>query len=132
MEEVITSIARYLIIKRLSNDVVALLAVKEYLIDGEPPSVIAFKYKISKFKVRGYIQRVIDKAGNYRVAVKVVESLYPYIMSIEPIMLRSGSRMICTICNTYVRINEDEQHIRKKHKDLLNELIRSMVARLKH
>lgn len=130
MEDAIISIARYLIIKRLVNDVVALLSIKEYLIDGASPSTIAFKYKTSKFKIRGYIQRIIDKAGNYKVATKMVEQLYPHIMSIEPIMLRSGGRVICTLCNSYVRANDCEQHLRRKHKELLNEIIHSVIARV--
>jgi hypothetical protein len=127
MEEAITAIVRYLVIKKLINDVVALVAIKEYLIDGESPSVIAFKYRTSKFKVRGHIQRVIDKAGNYRVATKVVEVVYPHIASIEPVMLRSGGRVLCMLCNTYLRASDAESHLRKKHKEFINNIVRNIT-----
>ncbi|MEM0504694.1 MAG: hypothetical protein QXT01_00480 [Sulfolobales archaeon] len=128
MEEAMNAIARYMVMKRLINDVVALLAIKEYLLDGSSPSAIAFKYKTSKFKVRGHIQRVIDKAGNYRNATKILERLYPQVMSVEPVMLRSGSRILCTLCNTYVRPSDAESHLRKKHKEFINAVIYKVVT----
>ncbi|MEM0453638.1 MAG: hypothetical protein QXO98_03180 [Sulfolobales archaeon] len=128
MEEAINAIAKYMVMKRLINDVVALLAIKEYLLDGSSPSAIAFKYKTSKFKVRGHIQRVIDKAGNYRIATKILERLYPQIMSVEPVMLRSGNRILCTLCNTYVRPSDAESHLRKKHKEFINTVIRNVIT----
>ncbi len=127
MEDAITVIARYMVMKRLINDVITLLAVKEYLLDGFPPSVIAFKYKTSKFKVRGHIQRIIDKAGNYRIATKILERLYPLLMSVEPVMLRNGGRMLCTLCNTYIRPSDAESHLRKKHKEFVNAVVHKVI-----
>ncbi len=128
LEEAVNAIARYLVMKRLINDVIALLAIKEYLLDGYSPSAIAFKYKTSKFKVRGHIQRVIDKAGNYRIAARILERLYPLVMSVEPVMLRSGNRVFCTLCNVHLRPSDAESHLKKKHKEFINMVIRTVVA----
>lgn len=129
MEEALTAIARYMVMKRLCGDLIALLAIKEYLLDGVSPSIIAYKYKVSKFKVRGYIQRIIDKAGNYRLATRMVETLYPHVMSIDPVMLRAGNRLLCTICNIPIRSSDAEFHLRRKHKELVNSLTSNVVSR---
>jgi hypothetical protein len=129
MEDTITAIAKYLIVKRLSGDIVTILAIKEYLVDGLSPSTIGHKYKISKFKVRGYVQRVVDKARNHRVAARIVEALFPHIIAIDPIMIRAGNRVICLLCDAAVRVSDAEFHIKRKHKELVNSLIKQVITR---
>ncbi len=123
MEDSLTAITRYLVVKRLSGDAVTLLAIKEYLVDGLSPSTIGHKYRISKFRVRGYVQRVMDKARSHAAAASIVRRVFPYVINIEPIILRVGNRYICLKCDQQLTKEQVEHHIRRKHKDLVNELV---------
>ncbi|RLG79375.1 MAG: hypothetical protein DRO10_00050 [Thermoprotei archaeon] len=128
MEDSLSSITRYLVIKRLSGDTVTILAIKEYLIDGASPSTIGHKYGISKFRVRGYVQRVMDKARNHMTAAAIVSRVFPYVINIEPIILKVGNRYVCLKCDQQLARSQVEHHIRRKHKELVNELVSHITA----
>ncbi len=131
MEDAITAITRYLVIKRLAGDTITILSIKEYLVDGLSPSTIGHKYKISKFRVRGYVQRIIDKARSHYVASLIVKMVFPYIIGIDPAVLKVGDRFICLLCDAQLRAEQIEQHIRRKHKDVINEITNYIVTRLR-
>lgn len=122
MSENVVESLKYLVIKVLSGDFVTLHALKEYLLDGESPSILSHKYKIGKFKLRGYIQRVIEKAGNYRVAQYVVKTAYSSLSSLTPIVIRIPGGYYCTVCEKLLTMNP-ERHVRLEHKDLVNRII---------
>ena len=128
MEDSLSSITRYLVIKRLSGDAVTILAIKEYLIDGSSPSTIGHKYGISKFRVRGYVQRVMDKARNHMTAAAIVRRVFPYVINIDPIILKVGNRYVCLRCDQQLTKSQIEHHIRRKHKDLVNEHVSRITA----
>lgn len=131
MEDAVTAITKYLVIKRLVGDTITVLAVKEYLIDGLSPSTIGHRYRISKFRVRGYVQRVIDKAKSHYVAAAIVRAVFPYVMSLDPIILRIGDKCVCLLCDTQLRPGQVEQHVRRKHKDVINNIISQIMARIR-
>jgi len=131
MDDPITEITRYLVLKRLAGDAVAIMSIKEYLIDGLSPSTIGHKYGISKFRVRGYVQRVVDKARNHLVAESIVRAVFPYIMEVEPIVLRVRGKYVCLKCDQQLLKERVEHHIRKKHKDLLNATVQKIVSSIR-
>ncbi len=126
MAENISETLRYLVIKVLAGDFVTLHSLKEYLIDGESPSALSYKYKVGKFKLRGYIQRVLEKAGNYRVAQYIVKTSYAYLSSLTPVVVKVPGGYYCTACEKPVAMNP-ERHIRLEHKDLVNRIIAECV-----
>ena len=131
MEDAVTAITRYLVIKKLAGDTLTILAIKEYLIDGLSPSTIGYKYKISKFRVRGYIQRIIDKARSHATAAAIVKAILPYVLSIDPIVLRVGNTYICLLCDMHLKSENVEHHIRRKHKDIVNSLVEQIVLKVR-
>ncbi len=122
MTENISEALRYLVIKVLAGDFVTLHSLKEYLVDGESPSVLSHKYRVGKFKLRGYIQRVLEKAGNYRVAQHIVKTSYTYLSGLSPIVVRVPRGYYCTACEKPITMNP-ERHIRLEHKDLVNRIV---------
>ena len=131
MEDAIVAITRYLVIKRLAGDTITILSIKEYLVDGLSPSTIGHKYKISKFRVRGYVQRIIDKARSHHIASLIVKMVFPYIIGIDPAILKIGDRYVCLLCDAQLRAEQIEHHIRRKHKDVINEITNYIVVRLR-
>ncbi|MEM1622664.1 MAG: hypothetical protein QXZ60_03160 [Sulfolobales archaeon] len=121
MSESAVESLKYLIVKVLAGDFVTLHALKEYLLDGESPSILSHKYRIGKFKLRGYIQRVIEKAGNYRVAQYVIKVSYGTLCSLTPIVVRVPGGYYCTVCEKVLTMNP-ERHIRLEHKDIVNKI----------
>ena len=128
MDDPLTEITKYLVLKRLAGDIVAIMSIKEYLIDGLSPSTIGHKYNISKFRVRGYVQRVVDKARNHLIAESIVKAIFPYIIEVEPIVLKVRGRYVCLKCDQQLPKEKVEHHIRKKHKDLLNSVVQEIVS----
>ncbi len=131
MEDAITAIVKYLVAKRLTGDLITLLTVKEYLVDGLSPSTIGYKYKISKYRVRGYIQRVVDKAGSHVLATNVVKAVFNHILNLDPIVFKVGGRYVCLACDATLRASELEYHIRRKHRDLVARITHQIVNKVK-
>ena len=131
MDDALTAITRYLVVKRLAGDTITILAVKEYLVDGLSPSTIGHKYRISKFRVRGYVQRVMDKARNHMIAASIVKRVFPYIMNIDPVILRVSGKYLCLICNQQLRPEQIEHHIRRKHKDVVQDIVTQIVTNVR-
>ncbi|MEM2007329.1 MAG: hypothetical protein QW154_06810 [Sulfolobales archaeon] len=126
MSENVVESLKYLVVKVLAGDFVTLHALKEYLLDGESPSILSHKYRIGKFKLRGYIQRVIEKAGNYRVAQYVIKVSYSSLCNLTPIVIRVPGGYYCTVCEKVLTMNP-ERHVRLEHKDLVNKIIADCV-----
>ncbi|MDW8011092.1 MAG: hypothetical protein RMH84_05830 [Sulfolobales archaeon] len=126
MSENFVEALRYLVIKVLAGDFITLHALKEYLIDSESPSVLSHKYKIGKFKLRGYIQRVIEKAGNHRIAQYVLKCSYNSLSNLVPIVVRVPGGYYCTICKRSL-VTNPERHVRLEHRDVVNRIVSECV-----
>ena len=131
MEDAVTAVTKYLVIKRLAGDTITILAIKEYLVDGLSPSTIGHKYRISKFRVRGYVQRVIDKARSHYIASSIVKAVFPYVMGLDPAILRVGDKYICLLCDTQLRATQVEQHLKRRHKDVINQVVHQIISKLR-
>ncbi len=129
----VEEVVRYLVVKRLACDVVTLFVIKEYLVDGESPSTIAHKYKVSKHVVRGYAQRVLYKVGySYRIATSVVKAVFPYVMNIEPIVLRLNGHCYCLLCGEDLSPSVATAHLLKRHKEYIKQAVEYVMSRLRH
>jgi len=126
MPEGVTEALRYLAIKVLTGDLVVLYALKEYLIDGESPSTLSHRYKIGKFKLRGYIQRVVEKAGNYRVAQALIRSSFNVLASLTPVVVKVPGGYYCTACGKTLTMNP-ERHVRLEHGDIVDRVVADCV-----
>lgn len=130
MSEDFVEALRYLVVKVLVGDFITLHALKEYLIDSESPSVLSHKYRIGKFKLRGYIQRVIEKAGNHRIAQYVIKCSYDSLSGLDPIVVRVPGGYYCTACRKSLTANP-ERHVRLEHRDVVNRIVSECARTVK-
>lgn len=128
MEDPVTVVTRYLVIKRLAGNSLMIMVAKEYFVDGISPSTISYKYKVSKFRVRGYVQRVTEKVRNPYLASNIVKQIFPLILEVEPAVIKVGDRFICLLCDQSFN-NEvtAENHIRRKHADYVDKAVKQIV-----
>jgi len=119
----VVGIAQYLVIKALAGRGEVIEALYGYFVEGKSPSALAAEHGLSKHQVRGYIQRILEKAS-FRRARAAIALLYPFVMRIEPIIARDGRLLSCRLCGAEL-INEyaAEDHIRFDHFDLVSELV---------
>ncbi len=124
------ALVSYVALKILGGSDYILEALKEYLVEGEGPATVAYKYGISKHQLRGYAQRIIEKSGSEQKARKVLPILIEISQGVEPIVVRKGESYTCKLCNAELTRDDAEDHVRKEHKDVLNAAIAQMLTRL--
>jgi hypothetical protein len=83
---------------------------------------------LSKNRVRGYIQRVCEKAANPRRALAIARALLPMVRSVEPI-IDSGR---CRICGAYIGDPYTAlMHVRSRHRDLVEKHVFEILCELR-
>lgn len=132
MEDPVVALVRFLVIKRLAGNSSTLMVIKEYFVDGVSPSSISYKYKVSKFRVRGYIQRVTEKTRNSYLASLIIKQVFPLILEIEPAVIKVNERYVCLLCdqsfNSEVTI---ENHLRRRHKEHVDKTVKEVLESIK-
>ncbi len=126
----VKALINYVALKILGGSDYILSALDEYLVKGEGPATVAYKYGISKHQLRGYAQRIIEKSGSEQKARKIVPILIEISKGIEPIVVKDNDGMICKLCKAELNRDEAEEHVRKSHKDVLNSTVALMMSRL--
>ncbi len=132
MEDPVTALVRFLVIKRLSGNSSTLMVAKEYFVDGVSPSSISYKYKISKFRVRGYIQRITEKTRNSYLASLIIKQVFPLVLEIEPAVIKVNEKYVCLLCDQSFH-NEVtiENHLRRKHEEYINKTVKDVLESAK-
>jgi len=132
LEDPVIALVRFLVIKRLAGNSSMLMAVKEYFVDGVSPSSISYKYKVSKFRVRGYIQRVTEKTRNSYLASSIIKQVFPVILEVEPAVIKVNEKYVCLLCdqsfNNEITV---ENHLRRKHEEHINKTIKEVLESVK-
>jgi len=126
------SVLEYLILKVLANREEIVKALYDYFVEGASPSTIAMKYDLSKHQIRGYVQRIIEKTGSSMKSRVLMKYTAPLILKLKPIARKVNTSMaICSICEEELPVQVIEDHIRKKHSDILSECLDSVIDILK-
>jgi len=117
----IKSLVNYIALKILGGNDFIIEALEEYLVKGEGPATVAYKYNISKHQLRGYAQRIIEKSGSEIRAKKLIPILKQAAADIKPIVKKSSDDdyYVCELCNVTMSREDGEEHVRKNHKDAL-------------
>ncbi len=128
----VKDIVEYLVLRRLISDITTVLLLKEYFVDGNSPSDISRKYSISAHTVRGYVERLIEKAGSPHIIPGIIKRVLPYIMNIEPLIIIVSGKYYCleceiTLSNKQAAIN----HIKRRHRDKLNRIVNEVLTKIK-
>jgi transposase-like protein len=117
----LNSLAQYVALKVVSGNGAVLKAVEEYLIGGQSPSKVAYKYGLSKYQLRGYAQRIIEKCGSEHTAKMLLPTLISVASTIEPTLKKVDEvRYNCSKCKISLTKDEAEEHVKQKHKDDLS------------
>ena len=130
IEERIKDVIKYLVIRRLSNNIIPILSIKEYYIDDLSPSTIAHKYRISKTMVRGYLLRILDKAETHNLAYVVIKRTFNTIMNLNPIIFKFNHYYYCILCDEKFYSQEHAtRHVWFRHRELVDELVDEVFRR---
>lgn len=132
MKNSLVAVLEYLVLKALADRVEVVKALYDYFVEGSSPSTIANKYSLSKHQIRGYVQRIMEKTGSGTKARVFMKYAIPVIIKIKPIVRKvNGAIVVCGLCNEELPIQVIEDHIKKKHANVVNEYISSVVEVLK-
>lgn len=125
------SLINYIALKILGGSDYILDALEEYLVKGEGPATVAYKYNISKHQLRGYAQRIIEKSGNEIRARKIIPILKQISQDVKPIVKRSETGLyVCDLCGATLAKEDTEEHVRRNHKDVLAVAVKNMMEKL--
>jgi len=125
------SLVNYIALKILGGSDYILDALEEYLVNGEGPASVAYKYQISKHQLRGYAQRIIEKSGSEARARKIVPIIKQIASDVKPVVKKNEKDLyVCEICKVTVAKEDAEEHVRKYHKDILTSTIKTILERL--
>lgn len=116
-------IVKYLVTHRLAGNSIILFSVRDYFVENLSPSDIAHRYRISKFKIRGYVGRVQSFVDNrFFVAREVIRRVFPLVMNYDPVILRLNGKCYCLLCDKCFSVNNWEEsavlamHVRYRHR----------------
>jgi len=125
------SLVNYIALKILGGSDYILDALEEYLVNGEGPASVAYKYQISKHQLRGYAQRIIEKSGSEARARKIIPIIKQIASDVKPVVKKNEKDLyVCEICKVTVAKEDAEEHVRKYHKDILTTTIKTILERL--
>ena len=125
------SVLEYLVVKALSSKFNIIKALRLYFVENISPSRIEVLTGLTKNQVRGYAQRIIEKATDVVRARIYAKYLIPYVEKIKPIMECNGASCRCRICNVDVPDYAVEIHIKNLHSDVVDECVNTIIELLR-
>jgi len=106
----------YLVLKKMAGKPEVLKALLEYLGGTLPPSLADDRYGVSKHQLRGFVQRINEKAGDRRLAELLITTAVPIILSnVSSRIDRDKRPEQCLICGKRLINMFPEDHIKKHH-----------------
>jgi len=130
IEARVKGVIEYLVIRRLSNNIIPILSIKEYYIDDLSPSTIAHKYNVSKTMVKGYLERILNKTESHALAYEVIKRTFNTIMNLNPIIFKFNHYYYCILCDKKFYSQEHAtRHVKYRHKELVGELVGEVFRR---
>jgi len=120
-------IAEYLVSLALTGRQQALAALELWSTNCSP-SKIEVVTGLPRNQIRGYIQRVCERAANPRRALAIARALLPMVRGVEPI-IDNGRCRICgaRIGDQYAAI----VHVRSRHTDIVEKVVSHIVEELR-
>jgi len=109
-------VLEYLVLKKMAGRPEVLEALLEYLGGTLPPSLADDRYGVSKHQLRGFVQRINEKAGDRRLAELLITTAVPIILSnVSSRIDRDKRPEQCLICGKRLINMFPEDHIKKHH-----------------
>lgn len=115
----------YMIVKALAGRKNVLEALIQYAYGRMTPSE-SYKYGVSKFQLKGAIERIYMKAYSRTAALELVKRVAPIVIAkVDQIIEVDGSYIPrCKICGMYMISRNQvpifpEDHVVKRHRDIV-------------
>ncbi|ACP36760.1 conserved hypothetical protein [Sulfolobus islandicus Y.G.57.14] len=121
---------KYIAIKMLADKAYVVDAIYSYLVEGERPSVLAYKYGITKHTIRGNIMRFVEKASGEGKAKKLIALIKQSNAKVSPIVYKTDGMYTCLLCNEKLDEGKLEKHITTKHKAELQRAINYIMSKV--
>lgn len=132
MRNTTAAMLEYLVLKILAGKEDVVKALYDYFVEGVSPSSIAMKYNLSKHQVRGYIQRIMEKSGSSLRAKVLIKHIIPIVTRLRPIVKKAGNSLaLCSLCGEELPLQIVEDHIKKRHPEVVAECVNTVVETLK-
>jgi hypothetical protein len=121
----------YLVLKRLCGKEHYLRALYEY-IEGARPSDLASKYGMAKNHISALKLRIREK-NNYgeEIAKRAIPIILRTPMPQLTLTLNGDISFFCRICGKEYNTIYPEDHIAKKHREILRNYTKIIIERLK-
>ncbi|MEM0260579.1 MAG: hypothetical protein QXJ51_04380 [Sulfolobales archaeon] len=128
----ISEVLEYLVLKMMAGRPEILKALIEYVEGNLSPAAAPQIYNVSKHQLRGFIQRIYDKANNRPLANLLIKLAVPIILEKTRIYIdRSQRPEECMVCGRKLYNVFPEDHIKKHHKDLIEYEKQKILAELR-
>jgi hypothetical protein len=124
---------RLLILKKLGDKENFLRALYDFYIYGDHFSIVASRHKVSKIALRGFVYRLKAFLLNDDYVREIVKASVPAILEKTPKIVQKEKEtvFICLLCNKRFYRMYPEDHVRKKHKNVVEKSYREIVSELK-
>ena len=124
---------RLLILKKLGDKENFLRALYDFYIYNDHFSVVASRYKVSKIALRGFIYRLKASLLNDDYVREIVKASVPIILEKTPKIVQREKEtvFICLLCNERFYRIYPEDHVKKRHKNVIEKSYREIVSELK-
>jgi len=125
-------VLEYLVLKMMAGRHEVLEALLEYLGGTLPPSLADDRYGVSKHQLRGFVQRIYEKAGDRRLAELLITTAVPIILSSVASRIDRDKRPEqCLICGRRLVNMFPEDHIKKHHHTELEAEVKRVAGEVK-
>lgn len=132
MNNNILEVIEYLVLKKMAGRPEILKALLEYIEGLGSPTSVSSVYGLSKYQLRGFAQRIYDKAGNRSIANLLIKIAVPIILEKTEVYIDRGQRPeTCKVCGKKLYNVFPEDHIKKHHKDLVDYEKQKIIAEIK-
>ncbi|MEZ0290699.1 MAG: hypothetical protein ABWJ42_06395 [Sulfolobales archaeon] len=129
----ISEVLEYLVLKMMAGRPEVLKALLEYIEGNLSPAAAPQIYNVSKHQLRGFVQRIYDKANNRPLANLLIKLSVPIILEKTRIYIdRSQRPEECIVCGRKLYNVFPEDHIKKHHKDLIEYEKQKILTELKN
>ena len=125
-------VLEYLVLKKMAGRAEVLEALLEYLGGSLPPSLADDRYGISRHQLRGFVQRINEKAGDRKLAEFLIATATPIILSTVPSRIDRDKRPEqCLICGKRLINMFPEDHLKKHHYEELEVEVRRVIGEVR-
>jgi len=122
------AVTTYLVIKALAGKHTIVQALYEYFVEDASPARLSHKYGFEKHQIRGYIQRIMEKARDYYRARTIVKHVAPYVLRLKPAFKRINDAIVqCKICGDQMAYIAFEDHLVREHPSFVEEAVFSVI-----